>query len=182
MEEFTIKKVNGSIVLQKNNNGLQIMQTMDNDIWFLTPQDKYICELKLSSRDYNEWQIYLLFENLMKSIIGRYMLNEHYKKDCSMLPKDFIDLENKTIIWHSDSGTKNVLKFKFEHDIITIYLLKDKNAKDYVSNIVRIRTSGSNYKYYYQEFTHFFNQLTLLENRLNFQEQPKVRKLTKDNN
>lgn len=167
MEEFKISKVNGTIILEKDNNGVAISQAVDDDIWFSTSKDEFSFELKLSSRNYKEWQTYLVFENLMKTIIGRYMLNGDYQEEYSRLPKDFIDLENKTIIWHSDSGTDNVLKLEYDERTIKISISKSKNIKGYETNAVRIRTSGSSYEYYYQEFTQFFHQLTILENRLN---------------
>lgn len=167
MEEFKISKVNGTIILEKDNNGVAISQAVDDDIWFSTSKDEFSFELKLSSRNYKEWQTYLVFENLMKTIIGRYMLDGDYQKEYSRLPKDFIDLENKTIIWHSDSGTDNVLKLEYDERTIKISISKSKDTKGYETNAVRIRTSGSSYEYYYQEFTQFFHQLTILENRLN---------------
>ena len=41
------------------------------------------------------------------------MLNGDNEKEYSRLPKDFIYLENKVIIWHSDSGTDNLLKLEY---------------------------------------------------------------------
>lgn len=125
-------------------------------------------ELSLSSRNYPEWQTYIVFEYLMKSIIGRYMLNGDNKKEYSRLHKDYIDLENKTIIWHSDSGKDNLLKFEYtENRTIKITIQKCKDSKEHYTNSVRIRTSGSEYKYYYQEFLEFFRHLISLEQRLN---------------
>lgn len=165
--EFRISRVNGTIILEKENNGVAISQAVDDDIWFSTSQDELSLELRFSSRDYNEWQTYLVFENLMKTIIGRYMLNGDYQNEYSMLPEDFVDLENKTIIWHSDSGIDNVLKLEYDEKTIKISISISKDKKSYGNNAVRIRTSGSSYEYYYQEFTQFFHQLTILENRLN---------------
>ena len=71
-------------------------------------------ELNLSSRNYSEYQTYIIFDYLMKTIVGRYILNGDNKKEYSSLPKDFIDLEKKVIIWHSDGGTNNVLKLEYK--------------------------------------------------------------------
>ena len=167
MEEFKIFKINGTIILEKDNNGVAISQTLDDDIWFSTSKDEFSFKLKLSSRDYEEWQTYLVFENLMKSLIGRYILNDDYQNEYSMLPKDFIDLENKTIIWHSDGEIDNVLKLEYDEKTIKISISKCKKIKSNESNVIRVRTSGSNYEYYYKEFIQFYNQLVALEKRLN---------------
>ena len=53
-----------------------------------------------------------------------------------------------------------------------ISIIKSKEANEHITNAVRIRTDGSNYGYYYQEFIQFFHQLTLLEGRLNPIAQP----------
>ena len=146
-------------------------------------------ELSLSSRNYPEWQTYIVFEYLMKSIVGRYMLNGDNEKKYSRLPKDFIDLENKVIIWHSDSDTDNFLKLEYtENRNIKISIQKCKDSKEHYTNSVRIRTSGSGYEYYYQEFLEFFRHLISLEQRLNKlientqqnnKEEPKRRSLSK---
>lgn len=183
--EFKIRRVNGTIILEKDNNGVAISQAVDDDIWFSTSQDELSLELRLSSRNYEEWQTYLVFKNLMKTIIGRYMLNGDYQNEYSTLPEDFVDLESKTIIWHSDSSTDNVLKLEYDEKTIKISISKSKDVKGYETNAVRIRTSGSSYEYYYQEFTQFFHQLTILENRLNQpiqatqqEEAPQLKKLS----
>ena len=125
-------------------------------------------ELNLSSRNYSEWQTYIVFEYLMKTIIGRYILNEDNKKQYSHLPKDFINLENKVITWHSDSDTDNILKLEYSNDKnIKVTISKCKDDKEYHTNSVRIRTNGSEYGYYYQEFLEFFRNLLSLEEKLN---------------
>lgn len=165
--DFKIRRVNGTIILEKNDNEVSVSQAVDDDIWFSTSQDESSLELKYTSRDYNEWKTYSVFEDLMKRVIGKYILNDDYKNEYSMLPSDFVDLENKTIIWHSDSGVNNVLKFQYDDKTIKISISKSKDSKGYETNAVRIRTSGSSYEYYYQEFVEFFHNLTILEDSLN---------------
>lgn len=165
--DFKIRRVNGTIILEKNDNEVSVSQAVDDDIWFSTSQDESSLELKYTSRDYNEWKTYSVFEDLMKRVIGKYILNDDYKNEYSMLPSDFVDLENKTIIWHSDSGIDNVLKFQYDDKTIKISISKSKDSKGYETNAVRIRTSGSSYEYYYQEFVEFFHNLTILEDSLN---------------
>ncbi|MDO4962665.1 MAG: hypothetical protein Q4E75_00980 [bacterium] len=171
MEEFKIRTVNESIIIEKSNNCMRISQAKDNDIYFSALQGDFFCQLDFSSYNCEEWKTYLVFENLMKAIFGRYMLNEDYKKK---LPKDFIDLDNKTIIWHSDGSTDNILKFQYKDGTIKISILKNKDINNYGTNSVRIRTNGSSYELYYKEFIEFFNQLTILENGLNQSVQEEV--------
>jgi hypothetical protein len=166
--DFKISRSNYAIIIQKDNQGFSITQSNDYDVWFSTSQEEMNIELNLSSRNYPEWQTYIVFEYLMKSIVGRYMLNGDNKKKYSRLPKDFIDLENKVIIWHSDSGTDNLLKLEYtENRTIKITIQKCKDSKEHYTNSVRIRTDGSEYEYYYQEFLEFFRHLISLEQRLN---------------
>lgn len=167
-KDFTIRKSNQSIILEKDNQTFSISQGLDDDIYFSTNQNELVFDLNFSSRNYSEWQTYIVFEYLMKSIIGRYMLNGDNVQEYSYLPKDFIDLDKKIITWHSDSGTNNVLKLEYiDKKIIRVSLTKCKTSKEHYNNSVRIRTSGSNYEYYYQEFLEFFRHLWMLEQRLN---------------
>ena len=167
-KDFTIRRSNNAIILEKDNQTFSISQGLDDDIWFSSSQNELVFDLNFSSRNYSEWQTYIVFEYLMKSIIGRYMLNGDNKQEYSFLPKDFIDLDKKIITWHSDSGTDNVLKFEYiDKKIIRVSLTKCKTSKEHYNNSVRIRTSGSNYEYYYQEFLEFFRHLWMLEQRLN---------------
>ena len=165
---FTIRKSNQSIILEKDNQTFSISQGLDGDIYFSTTKNELVFDLNFSSRNYPEWQTYIVFEYLMKSIIGRYMLNGDNNQEYSFLPKDFIDLDKKIITWHSDSGIDNVLNLEYiDNKIIRVSLTKDKNSKEHYNNSIRIRTSGSNYEYYYQEFLEFFRHLWMLEQRLN---------------
>ena len=167
-KDFTIRCSNNSIILEKDNQKFNITQTLDDDIYFSTSQNELVFDLNFSSRNYPEWQTYIVFEYLMKSIIGRYMLNGDNSQQYSFLPKDFIDLDKKIITWHSDSGIDNVLKVEYiDKKIIRVSLTKCKTSKEHYNNSVRIRTSGSNYEYYYQEFLEFYKQLSILEERLN---------------
>ncbi|MBQ3021602.1 MAG: hypothetical protein IJD92_05225 [Bacilli bacterium] len=169
MEEndFKIRRVNGTLIIEKDGQGLAISQAVDNDIWFTTSKNELSLEISKYSSIYSEWQIYLVFEYLMKAIVGRYILSGDNKNEFSILPEDFVDLDSNVITWHSDSGTDNILKLEYNEKIITISILKSKDALTYESNAVRIRTSGSSYGYYYQEFLELFSHLSNLEDRLN---------------
>lgn len=99
----------------------------------------------------------------MKSIVGRYLLSGDSEDEYSFLPKDFIDLENKIITWHSDTERDNILQLQFRDREIVVSVVKNndsKNKNSYNSIKVRIRTSGSVYGYYYQEFERFYSELS----------------------
>ncbi len=115
------------------------------------------------SGNQEEWRSYVIFENLMKSIVGRYILNGDDKYEYSFLPKDFVDLERKTITWHSDSEKDNKLQLQFGEEEIIVSLTRGENDSNRTYNNtvkVRLRASGSSYEYYYQEFERFFNELS----------------------
>lgn len=166
-KDFKISCCDGTIVLEKDNQSFEIFQGSDDDIFFSTSQDEMSFELNFSSRNYSEWQTYIVFENLMKSIVGRYILSGDNVDEYSRIPKDFVDLENKIIIWHSDSDIDNLLKLEYTNNVIKISISKSKEAKHYHTNLIRIRTNGSEYEYYYQEFSEFYKHLVLLEQNLN---------------
>ena len=166
-DDFKISSVNGTISIEKDGQRFTINQASDEDIWFATSTTELSLDIRKYSSVYSEWQTYMVFEKLMKTIVGRYMLSGHNKSDAFSLPKDFIDLDNNVITWHSDSGIDNILKLDYNERIITISLLKSKDALQNETNSVRIRTSGSNYKYYYQEFLDFFSTLSELGRKLN---------------
>lgn len=166
-EKFKISRHSYTISFEKNDQVFKIFQTNDDDIWFATSQESMDVGLSFASRNYSEYQMYMIFEQLMKSIIGRYILTGDDKNEYSRLPKDFIDLENKVIIWHSDGESNSTLRFEYTDGVIRISIYKNINSKGKKNNSVRIRTDGSDYGCYYQEFTEFFKQLLMLEQRLN---------------
>ena len=64
--------------------------------------------------------------------------------------------------------TLNYLKLEYtDNRNIKVSIHKCKDSKEHYTNSVRIRTSGSEYEYYYQEFLEFFRHLLSLEQRLN---------------
>ena len=165
--DFKISRVNGTIIIEKDGQGLAISQSVDEDIWFTTSKAELSLEISMYSRIYPEWQTYMVFEKLMKTIVGRYMLSGNNKDEYSRLPKDFVDFDSNIISWHSDSATENILKLGYNERTITISISKSKVASSHETNAVRIRTSGSRYEYYYQELLDFFRNLNDLEHRLN---------------
>lgn len=168
---FSIKCIYDSIILQKDNRTIQINQASDHDICFRTKESEVSIELNFSSREFAEWQTYKVFASLMKSIIGRYILSGDAQNEYNGLPEDFIDLDNKIITWYSDSSLDNILTLQYSQNIIRISLTKSKNAKEHQGNSVRIRTSSSSYGYYYQEFEDFFRNLCHLEQQCRLEQQ-----------
>ena len=161
---FEIKRGYGnSVIIGKNGTTFSVEKGPDGDIWFNSSNSNIKLPISFYSRNQEEWRSYVIFENLMKLIVGRYILNDDYKDKYSSLPKDFIDLENKTITWHSDSGKDNKLQLQFGEKEIIVSIIRDVNDSDKIyDNVikVRIRTSGSSYGYYYQEFEKFFGELS----------------------
>lgn len=159
---FEIKQGYSSIIIEKNGTKFSIEKSPDGDIWFNSFDDVEL-PINFYSNNQEEWRSYVIFEGLMKLIVGKYVLNDDGKDEYSSLPKDFVDLQSKNIIWHSDSGHDNILKLQFNENEITVSIVRDKKVSNRNSNNairVRIRTNGSDYGNYYQEFECFFNELS----------------------
>ena len=152
--KFIMKKCYGGVSLQRGNQEIQITQAIDNDLFFQTSGKTSSITLDISS-DSSELKAYQSFRQLIITLFGEYIIKEHYPYD---LPEDFINIDNKTIIWHSDMGTNDYLKLQVTNDTINISLLKTDNDKG-KSNIVRIRTNGSDYGNYYRPFITLFQSL-----------------------
>lgn len=160
---FEIKYCNNGVIVEKNGTNFSVEKGPDGDIWFNSSNSNIELPISYYSRNQDEFQSYIIFEYLMKSIVGRYLLSGDNEDEYSFLPKDFIDLENKIITWHSDTEQDNVLQLQFRDKEIEVSIFKDDNTKNsnYNNSIkVRIRTSGSDYGYYYQEFVRFYNELS----------------------
>lgn len=168
--EFKLQRIGGVINIENAGQGIAISQAADTDIIFTASSEYQEVVINSSSRSRAEWQSYIVFESLMKSLVGRFILSGDYKSDYASLPEDFFDFEQNTITWHSDGGTDNVLRLSYSTESIVLSMTKSKDAPSYYTNVVRIRTSGSEYGLYYQEFTEFFRQLCELERRVNPQE------------
>lgn len=175
---MVIKMMNRAVVFEDDDNNFEISQSCDNDICFRTLNPNLEFNFNFRSRDVAEWKVYELFMSLMKEMIGDYVLEESFS--ANFLPKDFIDLENKTIIWHSDSGIDNIFKMKYCDDNIIISLIKDPRTSNSNNTYVRVRTSGSSYSYYYKYFLKFYKELLELVNMLNPHIRTEIKKDTND--
>lgn len=160
---FEIKYGYSGVIIEKNGVRFSVEKGPDGDIWFNTVNGNIKLPISFYSRNQEEWRSYVIFENLMKSIVGRFILNGDDKDEYSTLPKDFIDLERKTITWRSDSEKDNELQLQFREKEIIVLITRSENSSNIAYNKtikVRIRTDGSNYEHYYQEFDRFFNELS----------------------
>lgn len=155
-EDFTVRINYDSISITKGDKSFGIEQSVDNDIWFRSVDENFGMEINCYLGSSIERKTYAIFEKLMKSIVGRYVLTGDYANRFSMLPEDFINLEDKTIIWHSDSSN-STLMLQYSKESIKISIVK--GLEDIHSNKVRIRTNGSSYGYYCQEFESFFQEM-----------------------
>ena len=166
--DFKIKNHNDKIILEQDNQSLVIYEAVDNDIMFYTEEKEITIKLKLCTSNYLEEKTYLLFELLLKSIVGRYILSGDSKNKYSNLPEDFIDLNNNIITWHSDGSVDStlIIVLDYESGFISISLIKGQSAKNSENNIVRIRTKGSDYGCYFQEFQFLLQQLIALTQSL----------------
>lgn len=155
--KLSLRESNGSLFLEKDGQKISIWQTLDQDIWFGTKEDEVCLELDFRAREFKERSVYGTFRNLMRMLVGRYML-EDANVEYSLLPSDFIDLENRVITWHSDSGNGCTLKLSYDDYVIRVTLSRGEKSK-IGDNVVRVRTDGSEYMRYYQEFVEFFSEL-----------------------
>lgn len=109
-KNFEIKHGYSSVIIEKAGTTFSVEKGPDGDIWFNSANSNIKLPISFYSRNQEEWRSYVIFGNLMKSIVGRYILNGDDKDEYSILPKYFIDLESKTITWHSDSEKDNELQ------------------------------------------------------------------------
>lgn len=156
---FQLSSGQGYVQFRDDDKSFSMERWNDGDIWFISKEELEF-SISFYSRNRLEWKSYCIFENLMKLIIGRCVLNNDY----DILPKDFIDLENKIITLHSDGGSNNILKFQFTSSNIIVNMFSLDNKTRDVR--VRIRTSGSNYGFYYQEFEKIFMEFMTFTNQI----------------
>lgn len=164
-EGFNLKcGILNSVVVEKGNISFSIEKGSDGDIWFHALNDTKLL-ISYSSRNCIEWQCFAVFEQLMKSIFGKFVLDGEFNLEYNRLPKDFIDIENKTITLHLDSNLNDYLQFTYVDDgiVVSIFRIKNDRTKNVDNSIrVRIRTNGSEYRQYYKEFEKFFVELLKL--------------------
>ena len=166
---FEIKYCNNGVIITKDEASFSIEKGPDGDIWFNSSNCNIELPISYYSRNQDEYQSFIVFEHLMKSIIGRYILSGDDKDKYSSLPKDFINLENKTITWHSDSEYDNILQLQLKEKELIVSITRDNNSnnRNYSNSTkVRIRTSGSSYEYYYKEFERFYDELSRFAYRI----------------
>lgn len=157
MDNFRLDGTCEKMVVSKNGMSFEVYESMDGDLWFSSKSDHMIMDIDFCSDEAMEWGCFNTFYDLMKRIVGRYVLNED---DTSFIPyDDFVDLDNKMITWHSDGEVNNVLRLSLLENVVRVELEKSGDVSSNKKNLVRIRTNGSDYGSYYQEFELFFTEL-----------------------
>ncbi len=165
-EEMNLQTNGNSVIFKKDGKNFSVWQGTDRDVWFDTNEDNLVFEIDFRNRNIEEYASYEVFANLMRKIVGNYILEDESVM-YGNLPEDFIDLKNKSIIWHSDNGMDNILKMQYENQKIILSIIKSNKSRSNDVNRVRIRTSGSSYGYYYQYFVDFYKELVNLVYELN---------------
>ena len=162
---FKIEKNLGSISIKKDGKSFSLDRRIDGDVWLGSSYDIEIPIERYYSSYYglDETATHKLFENLMIVVFGQYVL-EDYNDEYNGLPKDFIDLDNRTITWHSDGGGNSTLKLKAIGNQIIISIIGEKEKDK--TRWVRFRTSGSEYKEYYNFFIALYRDLEDLISRI----------------
>lgn len=170
MSDFKLVGTCSGVAFEKDGKRFAVAKGIDGDVWFETRDTNLSMDIDFHSRNRSEWRSYSVFEDLLEHIIGKFILRGDTLGEYPLRYADFIDFDNKTITWHSDSGTDNVLKISYDERKVTVEIIKDAKASSNTNNSVRIRTDGSEYGTYYQQFDDFYKDMCRLEREVN----PKV--------
>ena len=165
---FSIKKSYGGTTIDKDDTSLSITRSATGDVYINASSDIELPVVRTwsSRRGVEETRVYNTFAKLMITIFGKYVLDD-YNEEYNGLPEDFVDLENKTITWHSDGGGDSTIKLSAQKDVITISIVKDRDINNGDSSrIVRVRMDGSEYKNYNDFFVALYNDLLYLAEEL----------------
>ena len=163
MSNFKLVGTCSGVIFEKDDKRFAVTKGIDGDIWFESSDANLNMDISFHSRNRSEWRSYEVFEDLLESIVGRFVLSGDVMGEGQIRYRDFIDFENKVITWHSDSGLDNVLRISYDKEKVNVSITKDINAKKHMNNGVRIRNDGSEYGTYYQQFTRFYRDICGLE-------------------
>lgn len=159
--KFNFSVNDGNYTIEKDNQKISIWQTANKDVWFGTDENEVCLELNFRAKEFSERFMYGTFMELMKSIVGRYVL-EDASNEFSILPKDFIDLKNRVIVWHSDNGNDTMLKLSYDDSVIKVSIVRGEKSRSR-GTVVRVRAEELNYRDYNQEILDFFSDLIRME-------------------
>lgn len=152
------------VILEDEENSFEISQNINNEIYFRTKKNNMTLLLNLSFHPENieEWKSFELFASFIREIVGNYILEDDSK--LQVLPKDFIDLENKLITCHSDGLDDSIIELLYSNDSIAISIKKSSNNEINNDNVVKIISGrcGSSYGNYYQFFVKLYRELLCL--------------------
>lgn len=158
MDNFNIRNSKGVVIIEKGSERIEISPMLVGDLRFASGQGGAVIELQ-NSFDVLESYTYSFFEELMKSIIGKYFFNGDYKNKESRLPEDFVNAKTKTIIFHCENGTNNTMKLEYNGQAIRISIGNDKGNRPNDRSVVCVKTKDSAYGYYHEEFWRFYRHL-----------------------
>ena len=178
-KRFEIQNINNDIIIIKDDSKIIIDKGCDGDIWFHSPNGNKELNISFYSRmEPEEGECYKILNSLMKSIIGRYMLDD----ERDWLPEDFIDFDNKVITWHSDCDLEDVLQFQYTNKEIKIKVFRIDNMVDHEKPIrIRIRTTASPYCNYYEEIEEFYREINRFARNNTNQEKNNTKVLSLNN-
>ncbi len=157
---FITTNINNKINIIKDDNEITIKKDLYNNIWFIGNNNKETTiDLNVGSFDYNEFKTYHIFYSLIQDIMGKYVLQDN-NSEYNGLPIDFINLDDKEIICHSDCEPVSFLKMKLEDGTISISIIKEKHLDStIIKNHLKISQIDSQYGNYYNDFSTFYDQL-----------------------
>lgn len=159
-KKFKTTTLYNCVKINKGEKEITIKKDLDDSLWISgnKNQDTTI-NLNVTSFDYDEFKTYHIFYDLAKNILGKYMFQD-YKQPHNFLPKDFINIKDKEIVYHTDAEATSCLKIKMEQSSISISIIKEKYLdSDIIQNSVKIERNSYNYGNYYEEFAKFYEEL-----------------------
>ena len=163
---FKIEHGHNGVIIEKNGAKFSVEQSPDGDIWFNSIHGNTELKMYFYSRNIDECNSTSIFAELIDKLVDKYICSGDFADPIlygfNLLPNDFIDINSRTITWHSDSDLNNTLQLRITDYSIIVSITTNKNEqkRNYSNTIkVRIRTSGSDYGTYYQEFIEFYNEL-----------------------
>ena len=158
-KKLNITHKNKSITIARNEGDISFNKDINNSIWISGNSNETHIDINVGSFDYNEFKLYHIFYNLIQRVMGKYILQD-YIPYYNGLPIDFINIEEKAIIYHSDQDSTCYFKLKFNNGTITLSVIKQKDLDTpLIKNSVVISSHDSQYGNYYDELNLFFEQL-----------------------
>ncbi len=77
-QEMKIQINGNSVTFKKKGKSFSVWQGSDRDIWFDSNEDNLVFELNFGARNIQEYSSYEVFANLMRGMVGNYILMLHF--------------------------------------------------------------------------------------------------------